>query len=135
MLKKYTAKTQVCVNIVMPGGKSLHVSFTSVTGGSSVFYTSDENVQTGLEHHYKFGKLFKLEDMIDETKSISPTPVDTPDTGEENSEDKLTEIVVSCPDDAKDYLSEKFGASRTKLRSIKAIKDTAATFGIVFNGI
>lgn len=135
MIKKYTAKTQVCVNIVMPGGKSLHVSFTSVTGGSSVFYTSDENVQNGLEHHCKFGKLFKLEDTIDETQSMTPAPVDTPNTEEDNSEDKLTEIVVNCPDDAKDYLSEKFGASRTKLRSVKAIKETAAAFGIVFNGI
>lgn len=46
-----------------------------------------------------------------------------------------TVISVSCPDDAKEYLVEKFGISRTKLRWLKQIKEQAEANGIIFEGI
>jgi len=101
-----------------------------------VYYTNDENVQSGLERHYKFGKLFQLAASIDETKKKAEAPEAQADNDGGNAEEKkLKEIAVSCADDAKDYLSEKFGVSRTKIRSIKAIQEAAATFGVVFTGI
>lgn len=136
MLKKYTAKTQVCVNIVLPGsGKNLHVSFTPVTGGSGVFYTDDKNVQEGLERHYKYGKLFKLDEVMDETEAKATIQGTTPEKREEDSGKKPEVITVNCPDDAKDYLSDKFGLSRTRLRSIAAIKEAAAKCNIEFAGL
>lgn len=136
MLKKYTSKTHPSVNIVLPSGKSLHVSFTPITGGSSVYYTKDEAVQKGLESHYKFGKLFKLAATIDEEKLAAAKQAEEEAAKKAaDGEGKLKEITVACVDDAKDYLSEKYGVSRTKIRSIKAVQEAAATYGIVFVGI
>lgn len=137
MLKKYTAKTQVCVNIVLPdSGKNLHVSFIPVTGGSGVFYTDDKNVQEGLERHYKYGKLFKLDEVMDETEAKATIIQDTtPEKPDEGLGKKPEVITVNCPDDAKDYLSDKFGLSRTRLRSIAAIKEAAAKCNIEFAGL
>lgn len=137
MLKKYTSKTHPSVNIVLPSGKSLHVSFTPITGGSSVYYTKDENIQKGLEGHYKFGKLFKLAATIDEEKLAAEKKAkeEAAKNAAAEGEGTLKEIKVACVDDAKDYLSEKYGVSRTKIRSIKAVQESAATFGIVFVGI
>lgn len=133
MLKKYVSRTDVSFHIALSGGGNAHVSFTPMTGGGSVYYTADADVQHGLEAHAKYGKLFRLSPI--EEKSPSPTLPqvgggEAADTGEE-----LNEVAVSCTDDAKDYLSEKYGVSRTKMRSLKAIQEAAARHGIVFTGL
>lgn len=157
MLKKYRAKSNVSISVVLPSKKSHHVTFLPMTGGSSVYYTEDEDEQKALESHYKFGKLFKLEELPKETvtenstkkkgktaktKTETPTDGDTDgdsndntDDSEDDSGNELTTISVSCLDDAKDYLSDKFGISRTKLRSMKSIIEAAEQNGIVFEGI
>lgn len=60
-MKKYIAKTDVSICVVLPGGGHTRVSFLPQTDGGSVYYTSDEGIQHGLEHHYKFGKQFRLD--------------------------------------------------------------------------
>lgn len=60
-MKKYIAKTDVSVCVVLPGGGHTRVSFLPQTDGGSVFYTNDEGIQHGLEHHYKYGKQFRLD--------------------------------------------------------------------------
>jgi len=128
-LKKYTAKTHISLSIVLPhSGKSLHLSFTPLTGGGSVYYTEIEQEQCGLERHSKYGKLFKGE----EVKKEIPTKEET---SEEKTGKELKVVKVACADDAKDYLSDKCGISRTKLRGMKAIEDTAHEVGIVFTGL
>jgi len=138
MLKKYKAKSQVCLNVVLESGKSLHVSFKPVTGGSSAYYTENPAIQKALESHYKFGKLFKVDDNFAKEREQKAKNAAEQNTAAEKKEEKagqLREVTVSCADDAKDYLSDKYGISRTKIRSIKAIQETAAQYGIVFKGI
>ena len=48
---------------------------------------------------------------------------------------EIKEVQVSCLDDAKDYLSDKFGISRTKLRSQEGIEKAAAANGVRFIGL
>lgn len=60
------------------------------------------------------------------------------DTNEAETTDAPSDLIqvnVTDPDDAKDYLCEKFGYSRTKLRSLKAIKEAALVNGVEFVGI
>lgn len=59
-MKKYIANTVIALSITLKNGKSARVSFSSQTNGGSVFYTDDKDIQWALEHHYKFGKLFRL---------------------------------------------------------------------------
>ena len=199
LMKKYIAKTNVSINVVLASGVNRHVSFSSISGGSSVFYTDDPNLIQAMERHYKFGTLFRVdttyvaeksrskpfakpkpviiheqpivdapdttpipaptvEDMADApeipvseeaaTESEQPTAEETDDqaegdnngevaeeTDEESAESEYKTIVVSDPDSAKSYLAEHFGYSRTKIKTINAIKEAGAAHGIVFEGI
>lgn len=188
-MKKYIAKTNVSINIVLPSGANRHIAFSAHTGGGSVFYTDDPDIIQAMERHYKFGKLFRVDTRyVPEKQRSKPTPkpkaeivpeqptvsearapqalpleeetveagavvaegdntqeCEQPNPEEAEAEDNpvvdesefngLKTIVVSDPDAAKAYLAEHFGISRTKLKSIKAIKGAATTNGIVFEGI
>ncbi len=216
-MKKYIAKTNISINIVLKSGKNRHITFSALTGGGSVFYTDDPEIQKAMECHYKFGKLFRVDqkyvaekqrnkpapkpkpEIVPEQPTVSAAPIpigetptptveeaedtpvgeaedtpvgeaedtpvgeaeDTPageatvavsdseqataedidsdgqpEEAEAEAEDNgLKTIVVSDPDAAKAYLAEHFGISRTKIKSVKAIKVAAAANGIVFEGI
>lgn len=159
MLKKYTSKTQISINVVLKSGKSRHVSFTPLTGGGSTFYTDDNELQEAMAKHVKYGKLFKEVPMAPQAgkKPVKPNKtVATETVGkqegtaektvlseqtegagalEEDETLKTKQVKVTDADDAKNYLSEQFGISRTKMRSVKQIKELAAQNGIEFEGI
>lgn len=142
-MKKYIANTNVCVNIVLPSGANRHISFSPLTGGGSVFYTDDPDVQTAIESHYKFGTLFRVDQScISENKTdfLSPQSIDSTENIEfksdnQDEDSKFKTVVVSDPDTAKAYLADHFGISRTKIKTVKAIKDAAAANGIEFQGL
>lgn len=60
MIKTYKANTNISINVVLPSKKNLHITFTPLSNGSSVFTTDNEELHKSIESHYKFGKLFKL---------------------------------------------------------------------------
>ena len=114
------------------------MSFTPQSDGTSVYYTEDKDIQWGLEHHYKFGKLFRV---VEERKSSDDALTSSGPQSEEESSlrpdhdeegEKLREVEVSDMDDAKDYLSEHFGIVRTKLKREEQIREAAGAHGIVF---
>lgn len=139
--------------MVMANGKNHHVAFSPLTGGGSVFYTDIPELQAALEAHYKFGKLFKTDLSYPEEKvqtrkgkrpQADPVPEEpTQPTGmtgagqevEEATGEDSNVIVVTDPDEAKDYLCARYGLSRTKIKGIQAIKDAAAVNGITFKGL
>lgn len=166
-MKRYIAKTNVSINIVLPTGANRHIAFSSLTGGGSVFYTDDPEIQNAMERHYKFGTLFridnkyaaekqrnkpapkpKLQSSPDSTEAGAPAIIESDtasatdeetepstDEAEAETDSGLKTIVVSDPDAAKAYLAEHFGLSRTKIKTLKAIKEAATANGIVFEGI
>lgn len=71
-MKKYISNSTISVSIVLLNGKCNRVSFSPLSDGRSVFYTSDEDIQWGLEHHYKYGKLFRLEKDTADEIPVSP---------------------------------------------------------------
>lgn len=161
-MKKYIAKTNVSINVVLPTGTNRHIAFSALTGGGSVYYTDDPVVIEAIERHYKYGTLFRIDhNYAPEKQRVKPTskrnhadaaetqtaPITTmpPEESEEPNEDRVdteesddsgqTTIVVSDPDAAKAYLADHFGLSRTKLKSLKAIKEAGVVHGIIFDGI
>ena len=123
-MKIYKAKSQISLTVSLRGANA-HVTFSPLTGGGSTYTTSDVEMQAALEAHPKFGRLFKaIEVKPVEVKKAAP---------KKKVEDN--KIKVSSADDAKEYLIDKYGISRTKLRTIKAIKEIAEKKGIVFEGI
>ena len=129
-MRKYKAYTTVSLSVGLPDGGNARVSFTPQSDGTSVYYTEDKDIQWGLEHHYKYGKLFRVEEEP-ERGEYAPTAFG-PQSGPQSEEEKLREVTVSDMDDAKDYLSEHFGIVRTKLKREEQIREAAGAHGIVF---
>lgn len=59
-MKKYSSNSVISISVTLPNKKSTRISFSALSDGSSVYYTTDKDVQWALEHHYKYGKLFRL---------------------------------------------------------------------------
>lgn len=148
-MKKYIAKTNISINVVLSSGVNRHITFDALTSGGSVFYTEDPEIQSALEHHYKFGRLFHLspESIEDNNprcnggstctakENEATNTTENGNVSETSETEGLKSVVVTDPDAAKAYLADHFGISRTKLKTIKAIKDVAEANGIVFEGI
>lgn len=168
IIKTYKANTNISINVVLPSKKNLHITFTPLSDGSSVFTTDNEVIQKSIEKHYKFGKLFKLhasqgqsaeKEVTDKLKSTSlrkkkETPAadnvdkteldnnenvgqsgETEDNAGTGNDETVCKVKVSDIAAAKDYLADKFGISRTSMRSTKAILEQAAAHGIEFEGL
>lgn len=60
-MKKYIAKTNVSINVVLTSGTNRHIAFSPLTGGGSVFYTEDPELIQAMERHYRFGTLFRVD--------------------------------------------------------------------------
>lgn len=97
----------------------MHVSFVPKTGGGSAYYTRDETMQAALERNPRFNKIFHLAKTVDE--SVKPAEKkEAP-----KKEPKVLTLEFRNNDDAKEYIADKFGISRSKLRS-RAQLDAAA---------
>lgn len=133
MTKKYSAKSIIAIGVRLKDGTYKHVSFSARSSGGSVYYSSDPREQLALESHPKFGRLFRLE----KEEIVSHEVVQSDDSLSESvpTSKGFVEVKVNDLVEAKDYLSDRFGVSRTKLRSSKSIIDAATANGIKFIGI
>lgn len=138
MIKKYTSKSEIALSVVVGGKKSAHISFDALTGGGSVYYTSDESLQKALERHAKYGRLFKEDRQFAVKQEALAAKATSTEVAEEpipeESGLQLQQIQANSLDDAKNYLCDHYNYSRTKLRSKKAIEEAAAERGIEFTG-
>lgn len=134
MRKIYKAKTNVSINVVLSNKKNLHISFNPLSNGSSTFSTDNEDVMNAIERHYNFGKLFRLDSVVDDTKP-SEEVVGKAEVKDAAEGTGLKRVKVSDIASAKDYLADTCGISRTALRSVKAIMEQAAANGIEFYGM
>ena len=159
MIKIYKANTNVSINVVLTSKKNLHISFIPLSNGGSTFTTDNEEIMNAIESHYNFGKLFRLHSTQDESKKkvtnvvklpekkekqkTDENPIQTENNGqndetsteETETDPTLKRVNVSDLASAKDYLADTFGISRTALRSMKAITEQAAVYGIEFIGL
>ncbi len=121
--------------MVLPSKKNLHISFTPLSNGSSVFTTDNEGVQKAIESHYRFGSLFRLYSEETQSEVAEAEAADIPDEKESSDDGGLTEVTVSDIASAKNYLADKYNISRTLLRNTKSIMDQASAHGIRFVGL
>lgn len=111
--------------IYLPSGAKQRIGFSPLTGGGSTFTTGDLGVQVGLESHPNYGKLFSCIEVIDDNKPVVQEAKKEPERG-------TKQVRVSNVEDAKDYLAETFGMSRTKLRNRAAVIAAGEEHGIEF---
>lgn len=133
MKKIYKSKTSISINVVLKSKKSMHIAFTAQSDGSSVYTTDNSDVQYALEHHYKYGKLFKL--VSTESEADIKAKQEAGKAAANEKKEEIRKVSVSDLAAAKDFLADTFGISRTSLRSEKSIMEAAKANNIEFEGL
>lgn len=102
-----------------------HITFEPDSSGYAYYSTDDEEEQKAIEAHPLFNKMFVLKDAPASVvaKKAVAVPVEK------------KEVEVTSAADAKQYLVDTFGISRTKIQSTADIKKYAEQNGVVFVGI
>lgn len=134
MTKHYISDSHIAINVTLNGGESMHLSFIALSNGGSVFSTDSEELQTAIERHYRFGDLFTL-NHIEEPKNTSETANDEYTSVKESEDGNIQKITVNDLGEAKNYLADTLGISRTSLRSLKTILEVAKANNIEFVGL
>jgi len=134
MTKHYISDSHIAINVTLDGGESVHLSFIALSNGGSVFSTDSEELQNAIERHYRFGDLFTL-DHIEEPKNTSETANEEYTPVKESEDGNIQKIKVNDLGEAKNYLADTLGISRTSLRSLKTILEVAKANNIEFEGL
>ena len=134
MTKHYISDSHIAINVTLDGGESMHLSFIALSNGGSVFSTDSEELQNAIERHYRFGDLFTL-DHIKEPKNTSETANEEYTSVKESEDGNIQKVTVNDLGEAKNYLADTLGISRTSLRSLKTILEVAKANNIEFEGL
>lgn len=102
-----------------------HITFEPDSSGYAYYSTDDEEEQKAIEAHPLFNKMFVLKDAP--TSVVAKKDVAVPV--------EKKEVEVTSAADAKQYLVDTFGISRTKIQSTADIKKYAEQNGVEFVGI
>lgn len=121
---KFRAKTHIGLSVNTKGGHA-HITFCELTGGGSIYTTESKEIAEALRKHHKFGKLFTEEEVKEETV-------------EQKQEEQAAAVTraqqavkeFACVEDAKEYMADTFGISRSKLRTRGDIEKQAAGRGV-----
>ena len=134
MYKKYQAGTDLSFS-VMVDNERVRVVFVGKTMGCSIYGTRDEKLQKAIESHYWFNDKFFLVEAVDEKKEAAEAKKRAAaKTKKKAAEEKKTHIVTDF-EDARDYLAETFGVSRSKLKTKEDILSIAKEKGVELEGL
>lgn len=133
-MKHYISDSHIAINVTLDGGESVHLSFIALSNGGSIFSTDSEELQNAIERHYRFGDLFTL-DHIEGPKNTSEIANEEYTSVKESEDGNIQKITVNDLGEAKNYLADTLGISRTSLRSLKTILEVAKANNIEFEGL
>ena len=123
----YHSPTELTINVRVKGVKH-HLVFTPTTLGESFLTVSDHLLERAIEHHPYYGKMFQR--LPEKEPSPSQPPTDNARKG-----DGLIHFLFTDFDDAKEYLAQQTGISRTALRTPADLREAATKNGIVIDGM
>lgn len=134
MFKKYQAGSDLAFS-VMVGNERMRIVFEGKTMGSSIYMTRDPKVQKAIESHYWFKDKFFLVETIDEKKEAAEAKKKAAvKTKKKVADEKKTHVVADF-EDAKDYLAETYGVSRSKMKTKEDILNIAKEKGVELEGL
>ena len=116
MFKKYQAGSDLAF-CVMVGNERMRIVFEGKTMGSSIYMTRDPKVQKAIESHYWFNDKFFLVESIDEKKAAAEAKKKAAAKAKKKVADEKKTHIVTDIEDAKEYLAETFGVSRSKMKT------------------
>ena len=133
MFNTYQAGTDLAFS-VMVGNERVRIVFEGKTMGSSVYMTRDPKLQKAIESHYWFNDKFFLAESVDEKKEAAEAKKKAAAKTEKKVDEKKTHIVTDF-EDARDYLAESYGVSRSKLKTKDDILSIAKEKGVELEGL
>lgn len=139
VLKVYAVKSLMEWHCeIVSGGVKFHFAFadgmTSSQGVTPARYkTTNPVFQSIIEHshYFKSGKIILEKRVVLEADTLAVAN----ETQPKAATPSIEKVEVSCLDDAKDYLNEKFNVDRRKLSSSNAIMECAKAHNIEFVGL
>lgn len=134
MFNKYQAGTDLAFS-VMVGNERMRILFEGKSTGSSVYMTRDPKVQKAIESHYWFNDKFFLVESIDEKKEAAEAKKKAAAKSKKKVADEKKTHVVTDVEDAKDYLAETYGVSRSKMKTKEDILAIANEKGVELEGL
>lgn len=134
MYKKYQAGTDLSFS-VMVGNERVRVVFDGKTMGCSIYGTRDEKLQKAIESHYWFNDKFFLVEAVDEKKEAAEAKKRAAAKTKKKAADEKKTHIVTDFEDARDYLAETFGVSRSKLKTKEDILSIAKEKGVELEGL
>nr|WP_303108239.1 hypothetical protein [uncultured Prevotella sp.] len=134
MFKKYQAGSDLAFS-VMVGNERMRIVFEGKTMGSSIYMTRDPKVQKAIEYHYWFKDKFFLVETIDEKKEAAEAKKKAAAKTKKKVADEKKTHVVADFEDAKDYLAETYGVSRSKMKTKEDILAIANEKGVELEGL
>lgn len=131
MRKTYHAKSELCINVRMGDGYK-HIAFIPHTMGGSSLTTDDPQLQSAIEQHRLFGSFITVEVMREKTVMASQSPKGSGNgmANANHANPTPQEMTFNSNTDAKDYVANKWGVSRTMLRNREDIIRYAADHGV-----
>ena len=133
MFKKYQAGTDLAFS-VMVGDERMRIVFEGKTMGCSVYMTRDTKVQKAIESHYWYKDKFFLAESVDEKKESAEAKKAAAKAKKKMADEKKTHVVTDV-EDAKDYLAETFGVSRSNMKTKEYILAIAKEKGVELEGL
>lgn len=134
MFNKYQAGTDLAFS-VMVGDERMRIVFEGKTMGSSVYMTRDPKVQKAIESHYWFNDKFFLAESIDEKKEAAEAKKKAAAKAKKKVADEKKTHIVTDVEDAKDYLAETYGVSRSNMKTKEEILAIAQEHGVELEGL
>lgn len=134
MFNKYQAGTDLAFS-VMVGDERMRIVFEGKTMGNSVYMTRDPKVQKAIESHYWFNDKFFLAESIDEKKEAAEAKKKAAAKAKKKVSDEKKTHIVTDVEDAKDYLAETYGVSRSKMKTKEEILAVAQEHGVELEGL
>ena len=134
MFNKYQAGTDLAFS-VMVRNERMRIIFDGKSVGCSVYMTRDTKVQKAIESHYWFNDKFFLVESIDEKKEAAEAKKKAAAKAKKKVADEKKTHVVTDVEDAKDYLAETYGVSRSKMKTKEDILAIAKEKGVELEGL
>ena len=125
-MKKYKSNSEISLSVRVGEGH-MHIRFNPTSDGGSTYTTNNAAVQAGLERHPQYGKMFFLLPEQPAKAVVKTEPKPNPSG--------IKVVKANSLQDAKDYLVETFGISRTQLTSKAKILAQAKANNVEFDGL
>ena len=104
-----------------------HVAFIPHTLGGSSLTTDDPLLQSAIEQHRLFGSFITVEVVRENKAKASQSPTGSGDA----KADAPEEVTVNTFSDAKDYVANRWGVSRTQFHNSEEVIRFAAEHGVI----